>query len=152
MLTHDPVFGAATPGAPRARATSGPRATGLACACLFVAMLNLTLVVAGLKELVVDDLGGSVADAALFFTVEMVAYLLFAPIWRALSDRLGRRRPFIAGWSTTMALLFDGANDSAQRSRSRWAAPVTPPPSPSWGASGPARTTRSSSPWEPSRP
>ena len=60
-------------------------------------MLNLTLVVAGLKELVVDDLGGSVADAALFFTVEMVAYLLFAPLWGALSDRFGRRIPFIVG-------------------------------------------------------
>ena len=114
-------------------------------------MLNLTLVVAGLKELVVDDLGGSVADAALFFTVEMVAYLLFAPLWGALSDRFGQRIPFIvggfaasgllyfaylwidsiplllalrflqggaaiAGWSTTMALLFDGA-DEANRPR-----------------------------------
>ena len=131
---------------------SAPRhAIGLACACLFVAMLNLTLVVAGLKELVVDDLGGSVADAALFFTVEMVAYLLFAPLWGALSDRFGQRIPFIvggfaasgllyfaylwidsiplllalrflqggaaiAGWSTTMALLFDGA-DEANRPR-----------------------------------
>jgi MFS family permease len=110
-------------------------------------MLNLTLVVAGLKELVVDELGGSVGDAALFFTVEMAAYLVFAPLWGALSDRIGRRRPFvflgflasgllylaylgiesiplllalrflqggaaIAGWSTTMALLFDHAGDS----------------------------------------
>ena len=39
-------------------------------------MLNLTLVV--------DELGGTVADAALFFTVEMVAYLLFAPLWGCL--------------------------------------------------------------------
>lgn len=127
------------------------RITALACSCLFVAMLNLTLVVAGLKELVIDELGGSVADAALFFTVEMAAYLLFAPLWGALSDRLGRRRPFIvggfaasgllylaylgidsiplllalrflqggaaiAGWSTTMALLFDGS-DAGSRPR-----------------------------------
>ena len=141
----DPVSGPDIAGALPASARSAACATGLACACLFVAMLNLTLVVAGLKELVVDDLGGSVADAALFFTVEMVAYLLFAPLWGALSDRLGRRKPFIvagfaasgllylaylridsiplllalrflqggaaiAGWSTTMALLFDGAD------------------------------------------
>ena len=141
MPTPDPDSGAATAAAFRA----GARATRLACACLFVAMLNLTLVVAGLKELVVDELGGSVTDAALFFTVEMVAYLLFAPLWGALSDRFGRRRPFIvggfaasgllylaylridwiplllalrflqggaaiAGWSTTMALLFDRAD------------------------------------------
>lgn len=143
-------------GKPPALARAAARATGLACACLFVAMLNLTLVVAGLKELVVDDLGGSVADAALFFTVEMVAYLLFAPLWGALSDRFGRRRPFIAGgfaasgllylaylqidsiplllalrflqggaaiagWSTTMALLFDGADAGDPASRSRLA-------------------------------
>ncbi|MEO8275769.1 MAG: MFS transporter [Thermoanaerobaculia bacterium] len=125
----------------------------LPCVCLFFAMLNLTLVVAGLKELVVDELGGSIADAALFFTVEMVAYLMFAPLWGALSDRSGKRRPFIAlgflasgliylaylwihsipvllalrflqggssiaGWSTTMALLFDSAGD---RERPRFA-------------------------------
>ncbi len=141
MPTPDPDSGAATAAAFRA----GARATRLACACLFVAMLNLTLVVAGLKELVVDELGGSVTDAALFFTVEMVAYLLFAPLWGALSDRFGRRQPFIvgsfaasgllyfaylridsiplllalrllqggaaiAGWSTTLALLFDRAD------------------------------------------
>jgi MFS family permease len=125
---------------------SSVRTVVLPCLCLFFAMLNLTLVVPGLKELVVDDLGGTVADTALFFTVEMVAYLLFAPLWGALSDRAGRRRPFlllgfaasgliylaylgihsiplllalrfvqggssIAGWSTTMALLFDHASD-----------------------------------------
>jgi MFS family permease len=144
-----PDSGADLQGKPAATARSAARATGLACACLFVAMLNLTLVVAGLKELVVDDLGGSVADAALFFTVEMVAYLLFAPLWGALSDRLGRRKPFIvagfaasgllyfaylgihsiplllglrflqggaaiAGWSTTLALLFDTADDASR--------------------------------------
>ncbi|MEO8195892.1 MAG: MFS transporter [Thermoanaerobaculia bacterium] len=150
-----PPSSAATAGVTR---PNGPirRAAALACACLFVAMLNLTLVVAGLKELVVDDLGGSVADAALFFTVEMVAYLLFAPVWGALSDRIGRRKPFIvagfaasgllyfaylwidsiplllalrffqggaaiAGWSTTMALLFDGAEASGAASRPRLA-------------------------------
>ena len=144
------------PSVARTEAPGEARATALACVCLFVAMLNLTLVVAGLKELVVDDLGGSVADAALFFTVEMVAYLLFAPLWGALSDRSGRRKPFIvggvaasgllylaylridsiplllalrflqggaaiAGWSTTMALLFDRADATDPASRPRLA-------------------------------
>lgn len=125
---------------------SALRTIALPCAALFLAMLNLTLVVAGLKELVVDELGGTVGDTALFFTVEMLAYVLFAPLWGALSDRLGKRRPFIAlgflasgliylaylridsiplllllrvfqggssiaGWSTTMALLFDHAGE-----------------------------------------
>ncbi len=149
-----------TPGLPTpdgaAPAARQGRAAALACACLFVAMLNLTLVVAGLKELVVDDLGGTVADAALFFTVEMAAYLVFAPLWGALSDRFGRRKPFIvlgfaasgllyfaylridsipllltlrflqggaaiAGWSTTMALLFDRADATDPGSRARLA-------------------------------
>ena len=109
-------------------------------------MLNLTLVVAGLKELVVERLGGTVTDAALFFTVEMTAYLVFGPVWGLLSDRAGRRRPFvvagfaasgllylgflavesiplllalrflqggaaIAGWSTAMAIVFDGGSE-----------------------------------------
>jgi MFS family permease len=142
----------ATPRLPAPTNRIGPaRTLALPCVALFFAMLNLTLVVAGLKELMVDELGGTVADTALFFTVEMVAYLLFAPVWGALSDRFGRRRPFlvvgfatsgllyfaylgiesiplllalrffqggaaIAGWSTTMALLFDHAGE-AQRPR-----------------------------------
>jgi len=118
----------------------------LPCALLFGAMFNLTLIVPAIKELVLDELGGTITDGALFFTVEMVAYLVFAPIWGALSDRVGRRRPFIvagfaiagavylaylrvdsipallalrfvqgaaaiAGWSTTLALLFDSAGE-----------------------------------------
>lgn len=73
---------------------------------LFVAMLNLTLVVAGLKELVVVELGGSFADAALFFTVEMAAYVLAAPLWGLASDRLGRRKPFIVAGFLASGLLY----------------------------------------------
>jgi len=70
-------------------------------------MLNLTLVVAGLRELVVDELGGTVADAALFFTVEMLAYVLLGPLWGVLSDRTGRRRPFVvAGFAIAGALYL----------------------------------------------
>lgn len=70
---------------------------GLPYALLLGSMLNLTLVVAGLEELIVDELGGTLADAALFFTVEMVAYLLFGPLWGFLSDRTGHRRRFVIG-------------------------------------------------------
>ncbi len=115
-------------------------------------MLNLTLVVAGLKELVVGDLGGTLTDAALFFTVEMVAYLVFGPIWGLWSDTTGARRRFvvvgfaisgalylsflavesiplllslrflqggaaIAGWSTALALIFDGADETTRARR-----------------------------------
>lgn len=62
---------------------------------LLGAMVNLTLIVAGLKELILDQLGGTTRDAGLFFSVEMLAYVLFAPVAGLLSDRLGRRRPLI---------------------------------------------------------
>ena len=62
---------------------------------LMVAMFNLTLIVAGLKELIVDDLGGTTRDASLFFSIEMAAYILFAPLCGLLSDRWGKRRPLI---------------------------------------------------------
>jgi MFS family permease len=84
-----------------------PAALALQAALLFGSMLNLTLVVAGLKELVVDRLGGSVADAALFFTVEMAAYALCGPLWGLASDRSGRRRPFVvAGFAASGALYL----------------------------------------------
>ena len=71
------------------------RSTLLPCLLLFGAMFNLTLVVAGLKEFILDELGGTVADATLFFSVETFAYILFAPLWGLVSDRIGRRRPLI---------------------------------------------------------
>ncbi|MEM6793543.1 MAG: MFS transporter [Acidobacteriota bacterium] len=62
---------------------------------LMVAMFNLTLIVAGLKELILDDLGGTTADASLFFSIEMLAYIFFAPLWGVISDRLGVRKPLV---------------------------------------------------------
>ena len=68
------------------------RTVVLPAALLFGAMFNLTLVVAGLKEFIIEDLGGSIADATLFFSIETLAYIIFAPIWGLLSDRFGRRK------------------------------------------------------------
>ena len=65
------------------------RTVVLPATLLFGAMFNLTLVVAGLKEFMIEDLGGSIADATLFFSVETLAYIIFAPIWGLLSDRFG---------------------------------------------------------------
>src|SRR5215475_10117749 len=67
----------------------------LPCALLFLSMLNLTLIVAGLKELVIGELGGTAQDASLFFSIEMAAYIVFAPVWGLLSDRSGRRRALV---------------------------------------------------------
>src|SRR5262245_66250579 len=58
-------------------------------------MLNLTLIVAGLKVLVIGELGGTAQDASLFFSIEMAAYIVFAPVWGLLSDRSGRRRALV---------------------------------------------------------
>lgn len=88
---------ALAPGHPSSVPPPVPRWRSLVLPSLFltVAMLNLTLPVVGLKELVIDRLGGTAADASLFFTVEMLAYILFAPIWGLVSDRWGRRKPLV---------------------------------------------------------
>ncbi len=73
---------------------------------LMVAMFNLTLCVAGLKELIVDQLGGTTADASWFFSIESLAYIVFAPIWGLLSDRISRRKPFIVIGFLSSGLLY----------------------------------------------
>lgn len=78
----------------------------LIAVCLAIAMFNLTLVVAGLKEFVIEDLGGSVHDATLFFSIETFAYVLFAPLWGIVSDRSGRRRPWICLGFALSAVLY----------------------------------------------
>ena len=98
---------------PTAPAIEAPSATGTAdgrillpCLLLLGAMFNLTLVVAGLKEFIIGELGGTVTDASLFFSVETFAYILFAPLWGILSDRLGRRRPFVVVGFLFSAILY----------------------------------------------
>lgn len=76
------------------------------CAFLFVSMLNLTLIVAGLKELIMDELGGREEHVSLFFSIEMIAYIIFAPLWGMASDRLGRRRPFIVLGFLMSAVIY----------------------------------------------
>ncbi len=87
-------------------ATPGIGRILLPCLLLLGAMFNLTLVVAGLKEFIIGELGGTVTDASLFFSVETFAYILFAPLWGLLSDRLGRRRPFVVIGFALAALVY----------------------------------------------
>ena len=77
-------------------------------------MFNLTLVVAGLKEFIIDQLGGSIAQATLFFSVETIAYIIFAPIWGLLSDQTGKRRVFVIVGFLVSGLIYSayGAVDS----------------------------------------
>ena len=69
-------------------------------------MFNLTLVVAGLKEFIIDDLGGTVTDATLFFSVETIAYIIFAPLWGVLSDRIGKRRVLVVVGFALSAVIY----------------------------------------------
>ncbi len=87
---------------------SSPALRGVILPSLFllVTMLNLTLIVAGLKELILDELGGTERDASLFFSIEMAAYIVFAPVWGVLSDRLGRRKPLIVVGFLASAALY----------------------------------------------
>lgn len=85
---------------------SAARGSLLPSLLLFGAMFNLTLVVAGLKEFILDELGGTVGDATLFFSVETLAYIVFAPLWGIASDRAGRRKPFIVAGFAASALLY----------------------------------------------
>ena len=82
------------------------RSIYLVALCLAIAMFNLTLVVAGLKEFIIEDLGGTVHDATLFFSIETIAYVLFAPLWGLISDRSGRRRPWIVLGFALSAVLY----------------------------------------------
>lgn len=83
------------------------RTVVLPATLLFGAMFNLTLVVAGLKEFMIEDLGGSIADATLFFSVETLAYIIFAPIWGLLSDRFGRRKLLVViGFAGSAVIYF----------------------------------------------
>lgn len=93
------------PAADRLPTPGVARAIVLPCVLLFGAMFNLTLVVAGLKELIIDELGGTITDATLFFSIETFAYIIFAPLWGLLSDRTGRRRPFVVlGFAASAAI------------------------------------------------
>ena len=95
------------PEAPLLGAEVGFRRTVLLpCLLLCGAMFNLTLVVAGLKEFMLDELGGTLTDATLFFSVETLAYILFAPIWGLASDRIGRRKPFVVGGFALTAAVY----------------------------------------------
>ena len=78
----------------------------LPCLLLLGAMFNLTLVVAGLKEFILEDLGGTVAHATLFFSVETIAYILFAPVWGLLSDRLNSRKPMVVIGFLMSSLIY----------------------------------------------
>ena len=75
-------------------------------ALVFICMFNLTFIVPSVKELIIDRFDASVSEASLFVSVEMLAYILFAMVWGAISDKRGERRIFIAMGFLGSAILY----------------------------------------------
>ena len=73
---------------------------------IFVAMLSLTLMAPVIKEFVIDRFDASNTVASLFFTLEMLAYVIFAVFWGSLSDMCGKRRPFIIFGFGSSAIMY----------------------------------------------
>ncbi len=80
---------------------------------MFVAMLTLTLPVVQVQEFVGRLLPGGGADLdlantakGLFVSAHFAAYIPFAFLWGGLSDRNGKRKPFLLMGLTGQAIMF----------------------------------------------
>lgn len=73
----------------------------------FILMFSVTLVYPVLKVFVMDRFYTTAAEAGLFVSASLMAYVIFAPIWGALSDRAGKRKAFIVtGLGGNAVFLF----------------------------------------------
>ena len=74
---------------------------------ILVAMLSLTIMAPAIKEFIIDRFGASNTEASMFFTLEMLAYVIFAVVWGSLSDKCGKRKPFVVfGFGGSAVLYF----------------------------------------------
>jgi MFS family permease len=71
------------------------REVGVFTVLIFISMFSLTLIAPALKEFVIDEFNATEATGSYFVTLEMTAYIIFAMIWGALSDKKGKRKGFI---------------------------------------------------------
>jgi DHA1 family tetracycline resistance protein-like MFS transporter len=79
----------------------------LLSAVVFMAMFNLTLVSPGLPDYMNETFNeDSPLYIGIFTAAEMVAYILFAPVWGVLSDRRERRVPFVTMGLGMSAIFF----------------------------------------------
>ncbi len=61
----------------------------------FLLMFSVAMVYPVMRPFVVDRFDATYAQASLFVSANLLAYVIFAVIWGALSDKAGVRRPFI---------------------------------------------------------
>jgi len=73
---------------------------------MFVAMLSLTLMAPVIQEFIIDRFNASNTEASMFFSLEMLAYVIFAMIWGSLSDKCGKRKLFIVFGFAGSAVLY----------------------------------------------
>lgn len=84
---------------------SGARVLGLGALALLT-LVPVTLPVPVLREMVLERFSVSELATSTFMSINMVGAILAAPIAGALSDRFGRRRPFVVGALVVDALCF----------------------------------------------
>jgi MFS family permease len=75
-------------------------------ALVFLAMFNLTLIAPILPVFVIDRFDVTEVEGSWFITIEMLAYIIFAPIWGSISDKFGSRRIFIIIGLVGSALMY----------------------------------------------
>ncbi len=78
----------------------------LLASVVFMAMFNLTLVSPVLPEFVKDRFETTDLAIGMFTSAEMIAYIIFAPIWGILSDRREQRVPFVIMGLGMSAIFF----------------------------------------------
>ena len=73
----------------------------------YVVMLSLTLMAPVINDFIIKRFDASNTEASMFFTLEMIAYVIFAVVWGSLSDKYGRRKPFIVfGFAGSAVMYF----------------------------------------------
>ncbi|MCJ2539760.1 MAG: MFS transporter, partial [Candidatus Thermoplasmatota archaeon] len=78
----------------------------LLASVVFMAMFNMTLFSPVLPEFVKDRFETTDLAIGMFTSAEMIAYIIFAPIWGILSDRREQRVPFVIMGLGMSAIFF----------------------------------------------
>ncbi len=61
----------------------------------FMLLFSVTSVYPVIKHFVIDRYGATLTQAGVFVSVNLIAYALFSVMWGMISDKIGKRKPFI---------------------------------------------------------